>query len=78
MALNRPHALINTHQPLVALVNLRPVNCSRPSERALILQAITPSVEEGLATRDYELAMVAIKLRAIQIFAVIQAYIYWG
>ena len=29
-------ALINTHRPtrsLVALVNLRPVNCSRPSER---------------------------------------------
>ena len=32
MMLNRSDVLINTHRPLVALVNLRPVKCTRPSE----------------------------------------------
>ena len=32
MALDRSRALINTHQPLVALVNLRLVNYARPLE----------------------------------------------
>ena len=36
VALNGSCALINTHQPLVALVNLRPVNCSRPLERGYL------------------------------------------
>ena len=55
VALNLPRELINTHRPYTGgPVNIRPVNCDRPSESGrLYCKAITPCAEEGQATRDY-------------------------
>ena len=55
MAVKRPHALINTHQPLVhGPCKFKACElCQTLGAWALMLQAIAPCAEEGLATWDY-------------------------